>query len=448
MKLFAPRSLWLRLIAGLLSLSLVAIGFASAMFLYRFRVTDLRSREQILEVQAGVIAKVLQRAGSGEPFQLSDLSEGFRDGQGKYAVISERGELVAASVGVKAPLSAINAETPRDFFVLHASSKEAPYYGISTRSTYAGKPVWIQLAFASSGSIFDSAFKSFAKDIALIWAAFITISLAFNLGVARIGLSPLREAAQRAASIGPADVGARLPEKGLPEEVFALVHAVNRALDRLQGAFEAQKGFIADAAHELRTPVAVLKAHASVLKPSDSLDTLKDEICDLERLVNQLLDHAKLDGLQISPADRADLTAIAHEVASYLEAPASAAKKSIEIVAPDKPVVIKGSHDFLFRALRNLVENGLTHTPRGRQVCITVGEGAVLSVRDWGPGVPSEKRTLIFQRFWQGKRDRGGAGLGMDIVSRTVQAHKGTIAVDDAPGGGAIFTIRFPNAHL
>jgi len=354
---------------------------------------------------------------------------------------------VAASSGMKAPLSPINADVPHDFFVLHGSKNEAPYYGISTRSTYAGKPVWIQLAFASSGSIFDSAFKSLAKDIALIWAAFVTISLAFNLVVARIGLSPLRDAAHRAASIGPGDVGVRLPEKGLPEEVLALVRAVNRALDRLQQAFEAQKGFIADAAHELRTPVAVLKAHASILEPTDCLDTLKDEISDLERLVNQLLDHAKLEGLQISPADRADLTVIAREVLSNLQPAATLSGKSIEIVSPGEPVLVNGSHDFLFRALRNLVENALSHTPHGRPVCITVGEGAVLSVRDWGPGVPPEKRKLIFQRFWQGKRDRGGAGLGMDIVSRTVQAHGGSIVVDDAPGEGAIFTIRFPNAR-
>ena len=444
MKLLGPRSIWFRLLAGLLTLSLVAIALASAMFWYRFRLTDLQSREQILGIQAGVIAKVLQRAGSGEPLQLSDLSEGFRDGQGKYAVVSQLGEVVPASAGVKAPLTPINIAAPRDFFVLHGNKKDAPYYGLSTQAMYRGKPVWIQIAFVSSGSIFDSAFKSFAKDIALIWVAFVTISLAFNLITARIGLSPLRNAAQQAASIGPTDVSVRLAEKGLPEEVLALVHAVNRALDRLQRAFEAQKGFIADAAHELRTPVAVLKAHAAILSPNDSLDTLKQEITELERLVDQLLDHAKLEGLQIRPADRADLAAIADEVAAFLAPAAKSAGKLVEVVTPAEPVMINGSHDFLFRALRNLVENGLAHTPAGMPVSISVGEGPSLSVRDFGPGVPEERRPLIFQRFWQGKRDRGGAGLGMDIVARTVQAHDGQIVVGDAPGGGAVFTLNFP----
>jgi signal transduction histidine kinase len=446
MKLFAPRSLWFRLIVGLLSLSLIGIGLASAMFLYRFRVTNLQFREQTLEIQAGVIAKVLRRAGAGEPFQLSDLSDGFRDGQGKYAVISERGELVAASPGVTSPLAPVNAETGRDFFILHGTKRQPPFYGLSTQANYGGKPVWIQIAFVSSGSVFDSVFKAFARDIALIWAAFVIISLSFNLIVARIGLAPLRAAAAGAAAIGPADVSARLPEKGLPQEVLALVKAVNRALDRLQQAFEAQQGFIADAAHELRTPIAVLKAHAAILSQDASLDSLKREISDLERLVNQLLDHAKIEGLILSPADRADLSAIAREVAEFLAPAALAQSKSIELDGATAPLQINGSHDFLFRALRNLVENGLSHTPVGQPVVIAVGDGPHLSVRDHGPGVPENKRELIFQRFWQGKRDRGGAGLGMDIVSRTVQAHAGHISVSDAPGGGAIFSIRFPSA--
>ena len=443
MKLLAPRSLWFRLFVGLLSLSLIAIGLASAMFLYRFRVTNLQFREQTLEAQASVIANVLKRAGSGEAIQLSDLSDGFRDGQGRYAVISERGELVAASMGVKQPLAPVNTATSQDFFIIHGTNKAPLFYGVSTKGTYAGNPVFIQIAFASSGSIFDTAFKAFARDIAIIWAAFVIVTLSFNLIMARVGLSPLRNAAARAAAIGPADVSVRIPEKGLPEEVLALVKAVNRALDRLQQAFEAQKGFIADAAHELRTPVAVLKAHAAVFAPSENLSSLKHEIGDLERLVNQLLDQAKLDGLEVRANDRADLGVVASEVATYMGPVAANDRKAVELEWSGKPQIINGSHDFLFRALRNLVENALRHTPPGSSIIIKVGDGPAISVRDWGPGVPLNKREIIFQRFWQGKRDRGGAGLGMDIAARTVRAHGGDITVDDAQGGGAVFTLRF-----
>ena len=98
------------------------------------------------------------------------------------------------------------------------------------------------------------------------------------------------------------------------------------------------------------------------------------------------------------------------------------------------------------RALRNLVENALTHTPSGHPVLIVVDSSSNqsrISVRDWGPGIPPDKRDRIFERFWQGNRDRGGAGLGMNIVARTVAAHGGSIAVRDAIGGGALITLSF-----
>ncbi len=101
--------------------------------------------------------------------------------------------------------------------------------------------------------------------------------------------------------------------------------------------------------------------------------------------------------------------------------------------------------DFLFRALRNLVENAINHTPEDTTVQIIVDDPALVRVVDRGPGVPADEREAIFRRFWQGRRDRGGgAGLGMDIAARTVSAHGGTLTVDDAAEGGAVFNMRFP----
>jgi signal transduction histidine kinase len=101
--------------------------------------------------------------------------------------------------------------------------------------------------------------------------------------------------------------------------------------------------------------------------------------------------------------------------------------------------------DYLFRALRNLVENALRYTPEGTTVSIVVANPPAISVIDRGPGVPPDQRHAIFRRFWQGDRDpnKGGAGLGMDIAARTVVAHGGIISVEDAPDGGAMFTMQF-----
>ncbi len=122
---------------------------------------------------------------------------------------------------------------------------------MTVKTPFDKRLVWVQVAFHTGNIVYDSVLEEFVQDIAWIWIPFVIVLLLVNLLVARVGLSPLREAARQAASIGPAAVLTRLTESGLPRDVHALVSAVNRGLDRLETAFDAQKRFIADAAHEL-----------------------------------------------------------------------------------------------------------------------------------------------------------------------------------------------------
>jgi signal transduction histidine kinase len=232
----------------------------------------------------------------------------------------------------------------------------------------------------------------------------------------------------------------------LPREVHALVGAVNRALDRLEIAFQSQQRFIADAAHELRTPVAVLKAHAHILPDHDGLVAWKQEIDAMQRLVNQLLDSARLDVVALEKGQVVELNEVARAVAAQLAPIAVGAGKSIEVAPSSGPVIINGSTDLLAGALRNLVENAIRHTAPRTAVLIEISLPATLRVSDHGPGIDPQERELIFKRFWQGGRDRGGgAGLGMDIVARSVAALGGSISISDAPGG-AVFILEFPPA--
>lgn len=115
---------------------------------------------------------------------------------------------------------------------------------------------------------------------------------------------------------------------------------------------------------------------------------------------------------------------------------------------PVQPQVqVLGQRSCLFRALRNVVENGLHHTPQRSSVRITVAPPGSVSVIDQGPGISPEIRGRIFDKYWQGGRDRskGGAGLGMDIVRRTMEAMQGRVLIGDAPGGGAAVTLEFPS---
>jgi signal transduction histidine kinase len=437
-------SLWLRLIVGLVSVSLLAVGAASAALYVRFKAKNSEFREQTLHNQAALITDYLKKTPE-EPIELpAYVTEEFKANNGRYAVVDRDGKLLAASAGVTAPLSAINSAEPRDFFVLQPD-QEQPYYGLSVRTPFNDEPVWVQVAFHTGNIVYDSVLEEFVQDIAWIWIPFVIVLLVVNLIVARIGLMPLHMAARQAAAIGPGSVSMRLTESGLPADVHSLVSAVNRGLDRLETAFDAQRRFIADATHELRTPVAVLKAHMGILAKFEGHAELVEEISSLERLVNQLLDIARLDVLQLEAGDLADLTQVATDVASYLGPSAINAQRSIEVIAPDEPVRIRGARDYLFRALRNLVENALRHTREGTTVSILVADDPPsLKVIDHGTGVPPDQRHAIFRRFWQGGRDqKGGAGLGLDIAARTVVAHGGAISVSEAPEGGAVFTMQF-----
>jgi signal transduction histidine kinase len=441
-----PHSLWLRLVVSLLAAMLLAVGAATAVLYLRFKNTDSQFRDHTLQNHARIISRYIRRLPPGTPIKIpDDIALPFEVAQAKYAIIDSRHRLIDGSPGLAGPMADLSHEHTKDYFVFQSANDEQPLYGLSVKSPSPNGDIWVQVAFRDHHIVFDSILEEFVEDIAWIWGPFVAIILLVNLIVVRISLRPLLAAARSADAIGPRSENKRLSQIGLPGEVLALVSAVNRALDRMGVAMRSQRLFIADAAHELRTPVAVLKAHAAVLPPFEGSDALMDEICALERLANQLLDSARLDGLSVEPQEASDLNQLASDVASQLGPFAIAYGRSIEVLSAQGPVIINGKYDFLKMAVRNLVENAIKHTPAGTTVSIQVAAPGWLTVTDRGPGIQGADRQNIFKRFWQGGRDRaGGAGLGLDIVARTIIAHRGEIWVDDAPGGGAVFAMKLP----
>jgi signal transduction histidine kinase len=339
----------------------------------------------------------------------------------------------------------IDPEVGREFFSYAQPNGQPPFHGISLKLQGSSPPIWVQVAFKDNEVIFDSVLEEFVIDIAWIWLPFVGILLFINMIVIKISLRPLVAASAQASRIGPKAASQRLTEMGMPDEVLSLVKAINRALDRLEEGYKEQKAFIADAAHELRTPIAIMTTHMDILPNFEGKAALKEELGGLTRLVNQLLDNARIEGLTINPGEAADLNALAIDIAAFIAPCAIRRGKTIEVSRTKRSALVNGSYDYLFRAVRNLVENAIEHTPAGTAVLITVEHPATLIVSDCGPGIPLAERDAIFQRFWQGRRDRGGgAGLGMAIISRTVAAYGGRIKVGDREGGGATFTVTFP----
>jgi signal transduction histidine kinase len=231
----------------------------------------------------------------------------------------------------------------------------------------------------------------------------------------------------------------------MPREVLPLVQAVNQALDRLEEGFRAQREFTADAAHELRTPLAILRTQIDMIADGEAAQSLRHDVESMSRLVNQLLEMSELETFEIDPGELADLVATASDTAAFLAPLALSQHKTLAVGGARAPVWVRGNADALGRALRNLVENGLAHTPPGTAVEIAVDPAGIVRVSDRGAGVPATDRTQIFRRFWRRDRRRAGsAGLGLSIVSRIAEMHGASVAVGDRRGGGAIFTLRFP----
>lgn len=256
-------------------------------------------------------------------------------------------------------------------------------------------------------------------------------------------LSGLQAVADKARQIDAGRRGGRLPLDGVPAEVVPLVVAVNDALARLDDGYERRQRFLVDAAHELRTPVAILTTRLEALDDSPQKQRLLTDAARLSNLAGQLLDLQRIDAAPCAMAV-VDLVALAREVAADLAPLAIAAGFEISFETRLKTLMVRGDALALARALTNLVQNAVDHAGRPGLIAITVAEGGVIEVADNGDGIPAAHREQIFEPFQRLDTRSRGAGLGLHLVAETVRLHGGTIAVLDAPGGGACFRITLP----
>ncbi|MEG3617741.1 HAMP domain-containing sensor histidine kinase [Magnetovibrio sp. PR-2] len=212
--------------------------------------------------------------------------------------------------------------------------------------------------------------------------------------------------------------------------------------------------FAADVAHELRTPLAVMRAHLDCLEDQESAKQLSEDVTRMSRIVDQVMARNHIERLELSPNDVMDLSEIVGDVASYLAPLVIKEGRSIEVLNGDTPIFVNANAFAIDLALRNMVENAIRYSARGSTITIKilpdgdgVGQGLVgVQVIDRGQGVPEEKREVIFQRFQRADRRGDGTGLGLSIVRRVAEAHHGTISVGDTPGGGATFTMCLQKA--
>ncbi len=376
----------------------------------------------------------------------NQFSEAF--GRYAYAVLDEEGHVLFSS---RKDRTAIFPDDDRlsDLAFLEMQRDERTIFGASLQKEADGRTVWVQVGedLGHRTVLIEDVTANFYQHVGWITVPILLALLAADIVIFRRAVRPLLRASNRAEHISPTRIDVRLPTDDIPREIRPLVIAVNRALDRLEQGFRRQREFTADAAHELRTPLAVLRTRIETLPERRAAGALLRDVEGMSRVVSQLLDAAEIETLVVAPGETADLQKACSEVAEFIAPLAIAQGKSVALGGTEHPVVINGNAEMLSRAIRNLVENALKHTPGGTDVEIVVGEDTTVAVLDRGEGIPDAKRALIFERFWRrDRRGSDGAGLGLSIVKRIMDAHGGTVTVADAPCGGAQFMLRFASS--
>ncbi len=304
-----------------------------------------------------------------------------------------------------------------------------------------------------------------------VTAGALVLAMVGGWWLVRLGLRPLVDVERTADSIAAGNLDQRVPGAGDSTEVGRLAQALNVMLERIESAFTARlasearlresdrhlRQFVADASHELRTPIAAVSAYAELFErgadqhPDDMprvITGIRTEAERMDRLVNDLLTLARLDEglpMEVLPVELVGLCAEAVHTATTV-----GPGWPVEFSA-SRPVEVRGDAVRLRQVLDNLLANVRAHTPTGTAASVSVTQidnTAEIVVRDTGPGMPAEEASRVFERFYRvdaaRARTHGGTGLGLSIVSAIVSAHGGTVSAASAPGAGMTVTVRLP----
>jgi len=286
-----------------------------------------------------------------------------------------------------------------------------------------------------------------ANDIikGVIIPQFVVLPVAVLLvwfGLSR-GVAPLNALQQRLRARRPDDLSP-IDERAAPSEIAPLVGAMNDLLDRLSANVDAQRRFVADAAHQLKTPLAGLRTQAELALRDASPDEMQSSLRQLvtgseraTRLVNQLLLLARAEHPDSAGLAPTDLNAVAYEQIQQWVTQALSLNTDLGFEGTDRPVVINGNPILLAELLNNLIDNALRYTPSGGHVTVRVrqaGARGVLEVEDSGPGIAPAERSRVFDRFYRVLGTQSdGSGLGLAIVREIAQKHHAEIGVHDHP---------------
>jgi signal transduction histidine kinase len=417
---------------------------------WQAKLTESALRQRALIDQANLLAAYLTVDESGTPILKlpAQMSEAYVSATGyhRYAIRDHNGTVLFGAGPATRPLFPFTQTSQTVYDYDPDGPGPRHMFGAAVRTTVGDRLFFTQVEEdgLDTQHLREAVTQEFLIDGGWLQAPFLFAWLGVSVLAVRRALAPLHNVSRVAGTIDPETADVRLPIHNVPHEIVPLVNAINLALDRLEQGLMCQREFNANAAHQLRTPLAVLSTNIEAMEDKSTAPKLKYDVDVMSRIVNQLLLMARLELWSGPGHDVVDLRTIVTEVASNLGPLAIASGRQLEILNDTVPVVVRVNVDALRAALSNLVENALGHTLPDTTVTIRVTQEPAVEVIDSGPGVPPEQRDRVFERFWKGDRNGKGAGLGLAIVKHIMTALRGSVSISDNPHGGAAFTLHFP----
>lgn len=436
-----------RLLAAMLAV--FALGLGASLISYRLEVhavgRDLQKRT--LQAQAEALVAALRSGAGGIALDLpADWAQAYRERPANFAYT-----IYGPEGGAR--LRSPNLGSPLPRIALPPGQKLAPLtflgVGPDRRAAIAAAGPGDTLIVAArrdmaQDALIDSLFAEDSEQL-FIMLPFVLAAILLIWLISGWSLRPIARASREASGVGPRRPDLRIGTRALPREILPLVEAVNGALERLSRAYATERQLTADAAHELRTPLAVLTLRLQRARVSGRIDwpILERELAQMARLVDQLMDLTRKEALERAPdaarLPEINLSRIVREAAAMVGPLIEAKGRALTVTVPETALV-RGRADDLRDMVRNLLDNALTHGKGQVGIALAQVPGPAprlaIEIRDEGPGVPEGEEETVFERFRKLAADTPGSGLGLAIVRQVARSHGGEARF--VPGQGLV----------
>lgn len=307
----------------------------------------------------------------------------------------------------------------------------------------SGTPVWIEVVTLGdpAGKRYVGLWRDFVEDVLVPQVPTVVLTALIALFTVSRALRPVTRTAALVGRLEPMVETIHVDTKGMPGEIASFTDSINRLLSGYARLVSAQEGFIARAAHQLQTPLAIIMLELGKLEGEEAR-RIEADIAAMSETVNRLLELARLESAGDVLRGTINLETLATSLVEQLT-PLARAKGTNIVIVSDAPALFEGDSVALREAMRNLIFNAIHHGRNGASVVVTCGPGASFSVDDDGPGLPPGDVMRLFDPFVRGATQVPGGGIGLAIVKQVATLHNGTVAAGASPLGGARFSMSF-----